>query len=225
MTTKVKICGLTNYEDAENAVELGADFLGFIQYSESCRAIKFEKVVEIVEKLRVIKSNKNVQIVGVFVNQDLKSILEIAKKGIFDILQLHGNEDLNYINELKKADRKNQKNLKIWKVARVKDETDLAKVLDYKTVDGYLLDNFSKNLYGGTGESFDWRILDYCEKKNIAREKIILSGGIGLHNIIEALGKKLYALDINSMIELYPGKKDYEKMKTLFEIIKEKEGN
>jgi len=214
LNTKIKICGLTNYEDAKVAASLGADFLGFIQYNKSLRAIKLEKAAEIIEKIKAFEEAKDIKTVGVFVNQDLESIIKIANAGIFDILQLHGDESLDYVNQLKNM------NQTIWKAVRVRYKEDLAKVLEYPDVDRYLLDNYKEDLYGGSGEAFDWSVLEYFDKRNIGTDKLILAGGVGVKNIIEALQKNLYAVDINSMIEEYAGKKNHEKMQALFELIK-----
>jgi phosphoribosylanthranilate isomerase len=214
LNTKIKICGITNYEDAEKAVLLGADFLGFIQYPKSLRYLEFEKVSEIIQKIQKIKTDKDLKIVGVFVDQDLTSLLQIANTNIFDIFQLHGNEDFDYLQKLKDTGKI------LWKAFRLKDNSDLDQILTYKNSDKYLLDTFNQNLLGGTGEAFDWSIFDSFDSKNISKDKIILAGGIGLENITEALQKDIYAIDINSRIEAQIGKKDHEKMEKIFQTIR-----
>jgi len=189
--TRIKICGITNYDDAKLAADLGADYLGFIVYEKSPRYISIAAAEAIIKQLP-----KKVKTVGVFVNMPLTELKKI--KDLFDVIQLHGDEDMDYINKLKAK--------KVWKAFRVKDSLEALK--NYE-VDGYLLDTFSEEKYGGTGKCFDWSLI-----KDPA--KIILSGGIGVDNIGEALQLGVFAVDVNSKVESVEGKKDDKKLRALF---------
>jgi phosphoribosylanthranilate isomerase len=214
MKIKIKICGLTNYEDAKNAAYFGADFLGFIEYKKSPRFIDLELVCDIAKNIKTVK--KDIKIVGVFVNETLGNLEIIAKKGIFDVFQLHGDEDFDYINTLKQK-LENSK-IKIWKALRIKEKNDIERLDKYlKLVDKVLLDTYKDSLYGGTGTNFDWDILETIDK-NVLKDQIILSGGIGLENILEALKQDVFAIDVNSKIEKSPGKKNLDMMKKMFDV-------
>jgi len=201
---KIKICGITNIEDAQNAVSFGADFIGFI-FADSPRNIKLEEARSIIEKIKgdVLK-------VGVFVNETLRNVISIAEYCSLDLIQLHGNEDPKYCSQLK--DRQ------LIKAFRIKDDASLALIPRYKDVFACLLDTFSNQTYGGTGMVFDWNL---AIKAKEFGKPIILSGGLGLSNIKEAIkAVRPYGVDISSSIETKPGKKDTKKMKELISVIK-----
>lgn len=202
--TKIKICGITNLEDAQNAVSFGADFIGFI-FADSPRNIKPEDAKSIIEKLK-----GNVLKVGVFVNETLKRVTSIVEYCSLDLIQLHGDEDPQYCSQLK--DRQ------VIKAFRIKDDASLALIPRYKDVFACLLDTFSKETYGGIGRVFDWNL---AIKAKEFGKPILLSGGLGLSNIKEAIKVvRPYAVDISSSIELRPGKKDTKRMQQLIGIIK-----
>lgn len=237
---KIKICGITNIEDAKVASENGVNFLGFINYENSLRFIEIEKAIEIIKilKTEIFDLDKKIKFVGVFVNKNLSDIFELLEleknknsiKNFFDIFQLHGEEDLEYIKNLKIKLKELNLDIKIWKVFRIKNLEDFygQKIFEYaEEVDGILLDTFQKNNYGGTGKSFDWQIFEDLKKIEGSEKffnKIILSGGIGLENIDEALKKNdfVFAVDINSKIEDYPGKKNKEKMREILKNMNNK---
>ncbi|MFC1485059.1 phosphoribosylanthranilate isomerase [bacterium] len=204
---KIKICGITNLEDAKAAVDFGADILGFINYKKSPRYISMYEIDRIINRLP-----KKVLTAGVFVNKIVAELEEILDKEVFDIVQLHGEESPKYCEYLKKKTK-----LKIWKAFRIRTQEDVEAIRNYE-VDGYLLDTYRKEIYGGTGEIFDWDFAIYAKS---LKQNIILSGGIGKSNILEAIQKvKPEIIDINSSIELFPGKKNIEKMKNLIQTIK-----
>lgn len=237
---KIKICGITNIEDVKVASENGVNFLGFINYEKSPRFIEIEKAFEIIKTLKteIFDLDKKIKFVGVFVNKNLSDIFEILKfekientiENFFDIFQLHGDEDLEYIKNLKIKLKELNLDIKIWKAFRIKNLEDFygQKIFEYaEIVDGILLDTFQKDNYGGTGESFDWQIFEDLKKIEGSAKlfnKIILSGGIGLENIDEALKKNdfVFAVDINSKIEDYPGKKNKEKMREILKNMNNK---
>lgn len=193
--TKVKICGITNLEDALLSVKFGADALGFNFYPKSPRYIKAEKVREIVEELP-----DEVLRVGVFVNESLEKIIEIAQTAKLDALQLHGEETPEFANELKL-----KTNLEIIKAFRVSPEFQPEDVLQYE-VDAILLDAYNPKEHGGTGETFDWEI---AKKVQGIFPKMYLAGGLSQDNIAEAISKvKPFAVDACSCLEIKKGKKE-----------------
>jgi phosphoribosylanthranilate isomerase len=193
--TKVKICGITNLEDALLSAKFGADALGFNFYSKSQRYISPEKAREIIEQLP-----KEVLKVGVFVNESLEKISEIASTAKLDAIQLHGEETPEFALKLKA-----KMNLEIIKAFRVSREFKPEEVLQYEA-DAVLLDAYSANEHGGTGETFDWEIA-----KNVREifPKMYLAGGISADNVGNAIRqKKPYAVDACSKLESEKGKKD-----------------
>jgi len=199
--TKVKICGITNLEDALAAVDLGADLLGFIFYPKSPRYIEPEKAMEIIRKIPTF-----VDTAGVFVNPTSEQIHETNEQGWLNWIQLHGDETPEFCGSL------HWMNTRTMKAVRIKDKSDIESALAYHT-DALLLDTYVKGKYGGTGKTFDWSLLDHLPRR------IFLSGGITPENVIQAIEVGVYGVDINSGIESEPGKKDPEKMKQLFENI------
>ncbi len=200
---RVKICGITNIEDALAAVDYGADALGFVFYQKSPRYVVPEMVREIIAQLPPFVST-----VGVFANETPEKIKEILKFSGIDILQLHGDEppDTCYIWH------------RVIKALRVRDFADL-KPLEVCRVSSFLLDTYSAESYGGTGQVFNWDIA--VEAKKFGR--IILSGGLNPDNIEKAVRyAKPYAVDVSSGIEIEEekGKKDLKKMKVFIERAK-----
>ena len=193
--TKIKICGLTNLEDALKAEELGADFLGFIFFKESPRCIKPDKAKEIVAGLR-----GNSEKVGLFLDQDIQEVKDIARLSRLDILQLHGNEEPAYVAELKKE-------FKVIKTFRLKKGFDFNDLGMYNVTDFYLFDTFKKGMFGGTGVVFDWGFL---EGKSF-NKPIFLAGGLKPSNVKKAIERvKPYAVDVASGVESSPGKKNHK---------------
>jgi len=193
--TKVKICGITNLEDALLSAKFGADALGFNFYEKSPRYILPEKAREIIEQIPV-----EVLKVGVFVNESLEKIAEIARVAKLDALQLHGEETPEFARELKA-----KTNLEIIKAFRVSPEFKPEDVTRYE-VDTVLLDAYSPKEHGGTGETFDWEI---AKKVQEIFPKMYLAGGLSNDNIVNALQQlHPYAVDTCSCLEKEKGKKD-----------------
>ncbi len=193
--TKVKICGITNLEDAMLSAKFGADALGFNFYVNSPRYILPEVAREMVDKLP-----ENVLKVGVFVNEDLEKIIKIAKTANLDAIQLHGEETPEFAKELK-----TKTGLEIIKAFRVSLDFKPEDVLQYK-VDAILLDAYSPKEHGGTGEIFDWEI---ARKVKEIFPKMYLAGGLSNENVV-MLVKNIhpFAIDVCSGIEIFNGKKD-----------------
>lgn len=195
MNMRVKICGITNVEDANAAVELGADALGFV-FAKSPRQITIEQAREIIETLPPF-----ISIVGVFVDENIDRINKICNSCGIHTVQLHGNEDPQFLNELKEY--------KIIKAFRIRDESDLKPMSNYKP-HAFLLDSYVKGIIGGTGITFNWTYAHQAKKYG----NIILSGGLTPENVKEAIHiAKPFAVDVSSGVESSPSKKDKLLMK------------
>lgn len=201
---KVKICGITNIEDAKAAADAGADALGFVFYKKSPRYIAPKKAGEIISKLP-----KKALKVGVFVNAPEKIIKRIAKLCNLDMLQLHGSETPELCQRLK--------GYKIIKAFRVKSKIGLKDILKYKTF-AYLFDAFSKSKAGGTGKGFNWELI--ANIKNI-KHPVFLSGGLNESNVVKAI-RVVHPdwIDASSSLELYLGKKDILRLRGFIKKIK-----
>lgn len=224
----IKICGITNIEDAAVACKSGADCLGFVFYKNSPRSIDEDIAERIVFSVRENISTKP-SFTGVFVNEKIKRVTEISEKLSLDYLQFSGDESEDYIKSIKEN---TAEKIKIIKTARIKErdnsiENDNSDVKNGKNLNIYkkniiekilkikgladfvLLDSFSKNSFGGTGEIFNWEIAE-----NLGVEfPIILSGGLDADNITMALSiVKPFGADASSRLEIYPGKKDNQKV-------------
>jgi len=196
MTTRIKICGITNLDDAKKVVELGAHAIGFV-FADSPRKIEPLFAREISQAIPPFISK-----IGVFVNEEIKTIKEIYDNCFLDAVQLHGNEDSQYISALSIPC------IKAFKVSG----NEVIKQIEEFSLPYFLLDSFDKKLSGGTGQSFDWQIAKDAAKYG----KIILSGGLNPENIKEALETvNPYAVDISSGVEKSPGKKDVKKMESV----------
>jgi phosphoribosylanthranilate isomerase len=206
MVPKVKICGLTNFEDALLAVQLGADLLGFNFYPKSPRYIEPKNAEKIIRKLPAY-----VDIVGLFINESADYIRKISSDLMLNWVQLHGDESPGFCVSLD-----NMPALVI-KAIRIKDGNDIEYARNFAT-DALLLDAYHPTLYGGTGERFDWKLLPQLTGHKFGRT--FLAGGITPENVIEAIGQGFYGIDICSGIESEPGKKDHKKMTELFNKIK-----
>jgi len=196
-----KICGITNLSDAQAAAVHGASAIGFIFYEKSSRAISIEDAKFISRHL-----SNDISKVGVFVNHDKAFIEEAIRSVSLNIIQLHGDETPGFCNQF---------DVPVFKAVRIKNEASLS-VMDQYNVAGFLLDTFSNKQYGGTGETFDWSLIN-----EQIDTPIILSGGLNPDNILDAIDSvNPAAIDVNSGVELSPGKKDHQKINLLFENLK-----
>lgn len=202
---RIKVCGITQKEDALRAVKFGATAIGFIFYKKSPRCISPSKAKKIIEALPPF-----VTPVGVFVNEGLGKIRDVIKHCQLGAVQLHGDEDHHFAHRLKRY------NAKIIKAFRVGDNFHWDAVAKFK-VDGYLFDTYDKDNYGGTGKTFDWKNLMKLKEKQLP---IILSGGLNSQNVIEPVNKfNPYAVDVNSGVESEAGKKDVRLLQEFCEIV------
>ncbi len=203
MYVKVKICGITNLDDAFAAVDFGADALGFVFFQGSPRNVSYNNAAAIIKKLPAFVTS-----VGVFVNQDTEQIEEAIRLTGIDVVQLHGEE----APEMCTVSRR------IIKAIRVKSLESLDPLVHFKdTVSAFLLDAFTPDVYGGTGQIFNWDIAAYAKQFG----RIILAGGLTPDNITEAIQKvSPYGVDVSSGVEKEKGKKDLNKMKLFIEKAK-----
>jgi len=202
--TKIKICGITNKRDAIAAVELGIDMMGFVFYNGSKRYVEPKIVRDIANELPPFVAK-----VGVFVDLDKNKVLEIAEECALDMLQFHGDEAPDYCAGFKDS-------YKVIKAFRIKDRSSLKGINDYNA-DFYMLDAYSSKEKGGTGENFDWKIVESFE----FLKPVILSGGLTPDNVRDAIEKlSPYGVDVSSGVETSPGKKDQDFMKKFVENVR-----
>lgn len=191
----VKICGITNLEDAQLAVRCKADALGFIFYEPSDRYITPDRARDIVERIPDFVSK-----VGVFVDADPAYVHDVMKKVNLSAVQLYGNEGADDLVGYETS---------VIKVFRVKPDFDVAVMRSY-VVDAFLLDTHSEAKMGGTGRTFDWNIALRAKEYG----KIILSGGLTPQNIEGAVRfVQPYGVDVSSGVERSPGRKDPRKVR------------
>lgn len=204
MRVRIKICGITNLDDALAAVDFGADALGFVFFRGSPRFISCKDAAAIIKNLPSF-----ITTIGVFVDEKPKEIKKITDSTGIDVIQLHGNEPPEMCNLSRR----------IIKAIRVKSLESLDPLIYYRDmVSVFLLDTFTPNVFGGTGQIFNWDIA--VEAKQFGR--IILSGGLTPDNISNAVTRvKPYGVDVSSGVESEKGKKDHKKMKLFIERAKE----
>ncbi len=214
---KIKVCGITDIKQAIALEAVGVDYIGFIFYAPSKRYV--------LKKLSLADLNSflpaHAKKVGVFVNEPIENLVQLVKEAGLNMIQLHGDEDVNYYEQLKlslaNASLVQVKLIKVFRVgAKMPELTIFENSADY-----YLFDTDSK-MYGGTGAHFNWELL----KGNTIGKPYFLSGGIGPNDIggIEVMektkaGMDLFALDINSQFEIEPGIKNLEKIKTFIDAL------
>lgn len=206
MTVKVKICGITNLDDALAAAEFGADILGFNFYSKSARYVIPSAAANIATQVppAVLK-------VGVFVNAATEEIAGIASAVGLDVIQLHGDEDDNFIRVVGHITER-----PVIKAFRIYPGTSTASVVD-SDADAVLLDTPTAGEFGGTGRTFDWNLVG----ADLKHKQVFLAGGLNSENVAEAIGiVRPYAVDVASGVESSPGKKDRIKLKAFIENAK-----
>jgi phosphoribosylanthranilate isomerase len=199
MSVRIKICGLTNLDDARAAVDAGADALGFIFFPGSPRYITPAAAAHIIAQLPPFVST-----VGVFVDEPAVSLQETANAVGINAIQLHGNESPDYCDSIPR-DR-----FRVIKAFRVKDQSSLASLKDFRA-STFLLDSYVPGQLGGTGAKFNW---DLAIQASRFGTPIILAGGLVPENIRDAVAKVTpYGVDVSSGVESAPGKKDHNKVR------------
>lgn len=197
---KTKICGITNYQDAALALDLGADALGFVFNNKSPSHVAPATAREIVDKLPPF-----IPIIGVFANEfNLEALRSIAETAKVTVLQLHGNESPDYCNQFS--------GFRLIKTLRVSDNFDYTQIRRFP-VSAVLLEGYSED---GVGRLFDWRLA--AAARQYAR--IILSGGLTPENVAAAIRTvKPYAVDVSFGIESSPGRKDRIKLQMFMQEV------
>jgi phosphoribosylanthranilate isomerase len=192
---KIKFCGITNSEDANYASDLGADALGFVFYSQSPRFVSLDKARKIIDKLPPFITS-----VGLFVNPTEAEVLDVINECRINLLQFHGDEDESFCTKF---------NLPYIKAIPMKPHVNLLKFCDdYSTAKALLLDTYSTDLRGGTGKTFDWKLIPLNTSK-----PIIIAGGLNPQNIKNLLESiRPYGVDVSGGIESIKGKKDHQLM-------------
>jgi phosphoribosylanthranilate isomerase len=203
MSTRVKICGITNLADAQAAVEAGADALGFIFYEKSPRFVSLKTAAEISKQLPPF-----IMRAGVFVDAPEDFVLRAIGECGLTLLQFHGDEPPEFCTQF---------GLMSMKAFRIRDAESLKKIPDYQT-DAYLLDAFSSTTLGGTGERFDWDLAVAAQKFG---KPVFLAGGLTPENVADAVRKvRPFGVDVSSGVESAPGKKDHAKVKAFIAAAK-----
>jgi len=203
MPVKVKICGITNVEDGLAAAAAGADALGFIFYEHSPRFVPIEKAATVIQALppMIVK-------VGVFVDAEEEVVYRAIRECGLNLLQFHGSESPEFCVQF---------GLMSMKAFPVRDAESLARMTDFKT-DAWLLDAYSPDKLGGTGERFNWDLA--IEARKLGRP-IFLAGRLTPENVAEAVRHvDPYAVDVSSGVEASPGKKDHGKVKAFIDAAK-----
>ncbi len=204
MPTRVKICGITTWDDARLSVDLGASALGFNFYPASPRAISPADAWSIIRRLPPF-----VEAVGVFVNWPPLVVDAMARALGLGSVQLHGAESPGEVRELARKRR-------VIKAVQVRPGFRAASLNRYRVADAVLLDGFARGLHGGTGRTVDWKLAHAAGR----HARIILAGGLTPENVAEAIRvAQPYAVDVASGVEARPGRKDAAKLRALFAAI------
>ncbi len=203
MSTKIKICGITNLADAQAAAAAGADALGFNFYEKSPRYVPLSRASEISRQLPPF-----ILRVGVFVNAQEELVLSAIRDCGLAMLQFHGDEPPEFCAQF---------GLMNMKAFRIRGPESLSEIPLYKT-DAFLLDAFSSATFGGTGEKFNWDLAVEVQKFG---KPIFLAGGLTPENVAEAVRKvRPFGVDVSSGVESAPGKKDHAKVNAFIAAVR-----
>ncbi len=203
MSTRVKICGITNLADAQVAVEAGADALGFIFYDQSPRFIPTKTAAEISRTLPPFTLR-----VGVFVNPAAELVLRAIGECGLNLLQFHGDEPPEFCTQF---------GLMSMKAFRIRDAGSLKELPRYQT-DAWLLDAYASDTLGGTGEKFNWNLAIEVQQFG---KPVFLAGGLTPENVAEAVQQvKPFGVDVSSGVESSPGKKNHAQVRAFIKMAK-----
>ena len=202
MRTRVKICGITNIEDALNAIKYGADAIGLVFYASSPRFVTIAQAQEIVAAIPPF-----VSVVGLFVNATTAEIETVVSQVRIDIVQFHGDENAAECERI---------NLPYLKAIRVKNDTNLLQCqVEFSSAKALLLDTYSETAFGGTGHVFDWKLIP----ENLTKP-IILAGGLNAENVADAINQvQPYAVDVSGGVEISKGIKDVAKIAAFMQAV------
>ena len=201
--TRIKLCGLTRREDILAVNAWRPDYIGFV-FAPGKRRLTGREAYEL-KKLLL----PEIPAVGVFVNSPMEDIMALAENKTIDLIQLHGDEDRDYIQELKK---RMAPGIPIIRAIRVRQAQDMKDAQDLPA-DFLLFDTYTKGAYGGSGKTFDWSMIPDIKKP------WFLAGGIDASNIKQAMKTKAFCLDLSSSVET-DGKKDPEKIKDIIQTVR-----
>jgi phosphoribosylanthranilate isomerase len=203
MTTKIKICGITNAEDALAACAMGADAIGFV-FAESPRQVSLEEAAEIADQLPPF-----VKTVGVFTSENPR-VAAVADWVPLDLIQLHGDQTEQFAEWIGQD--------RVLRGVIVKNEKSLEWLKKWERGAAYVLDTYAKGKKGGTGTTFDWSL---ALKAKEFGKPVILAGGLTPENVTEAIRiVRPYAVDVSSGVESFRGKKDHVKMKEFIDNVR-----
>jgi phosphoribosylanthranilate isomerase len=211
--TVVKICGITNLQDALLATELGADLLGFIFYPKSPRYMTYPQVQEIVHQVRAQAPASIPGFVGVFVDQERETVAQMRDFCALDYAQLHGSESPRMVSALQEGGHR------VIKAFRVRNKASLEGMVDYRPT-AFLLDTFIQGKPGGTGHAFDWTLAARAR----ASGRIILAGGLTPDNVAQAISVAgPWGVDVSSGVEAALGCKDPAKLRRFITAVRNSE--
>ena len=201
MKPLIKICGIKDFNTLNQLIRLDEiDFIGFIFFGKSPRKISND----FLNKVNGVNL-QNKRAVCVYVDATKEFIQQTSSNFENPILQFHGNESNDFCKSFNKD---------FWKVIRVKDSNSINIAFDYPNASAILFENYKKGLYGGTGSVFDWNLLKDIKKND---KKIIISGGINIENVDNAISINPWCIDINSGVEISPGVKDLDLIKQVLQ--------
>lgn len=201
---KVKVCGITNPEDAAGAIELGAWAIGLIHHKPSRRSVKASVAAEIGAAFR-----RETEVVGVFVNPTLDYVVAAVENAQLSMVQLSGNEGANFCHEVAR-----RTGAKVIKAIHVSSAADIRRAEAYRGTDFHLFDSGGRGTWGGTGRTFDWDLL----ADHHSDMPFILAGGLDPDNVTEAIRVvRPDAVDVASGVERSPGVKDHGRMASFFQ--------
>lgn len=201
--TKIKICGLTREQDILAVNEAKPDYIGFVFVPNRKRTVTKETAKRLKQLL-----SKDIKVVGVFLNNDVEEVISLAKEGIIDMIQLHGDEDQTYIQYVNI-----HTDVPIIKAVSAKNRELIEKSDMLQNIDYLLLDTYDKIMVGGTGKTFDWNIIPKL------KTPYFLAGGLNVNNIRFAMQTGAYALDVSSGAETN-GLKDAKKILEIVKIVR-----
>ena len=204
MDVKIKICGITNAEDARAAADAGADAIGLMFFEQSPRCVSIGTATEIAGSVSpfILK-------VGVFVNPEPQFVFSAISACGLNVLQFHGEETSDFCQQF---------GMMTMKAFRIKDAESLQQLSNFKT-DAFLLDSYVAGKHGGTGEKFNWDLAIEAKK---FRKPIFLAGGLTAKNVSAAVAQvQPFGVDVSSGVESAPGKKDHQKIRDFISAVRE----
>lgn len=206
--TRIKVCGITRPEDGVDAARAGADAIGLNFFPASPRVITIAQANRILAVLPPF-----VTTVGLFVNASELEVRDVLANVRLDVLQFHGDEDPQFCESF---------NRPYLKAIRMRADTDLAGMLRrYHSAQGILVDAWHETMRGGTGQAFDWNLLDSAARNEGFRNRLILAGGLQPDNVAQAITRtKPWAVDVSSGVESAPGIKEPELVRRFIEAVR-----